>query len=360
MLNIKNVTAYGTNAKHEVLKKMMIPRRQLRETDVDLEILYCGICHSDLHQIHDDFGHTMWPVVPGHEIVGRITAIGAKVSKFSVGDLAAIGCIVDSCGTCEYCQHDIEQFCEEGTTFSFNTPDRYMDGQQTYGGFSQFYVCDEKYVLKMPKFQNLAAAAPLLCAGITVYSPMKHWGVGPNKKVGILGIGGLGHIAIKIAKALGAEVTVFTTSASKVTDAKRLGADHAVLSTDAEQMNAYLKKLDFILDTVSAKHDINPYLNLLAWNGSVVLVGLPPEPFEVGAFNLVYGSRSFSGSNIGGIDETQVMLDFCFENNIVADVEMIEIQDVNQAFDRLKKGDVKYHFVIDMQSLSKESTSSFI
>ena len=344
---IKSIGAIGVN---KPLEELTISRRLLTSHDVEMEILYCGICHSDLHQIKNDFGGTIYPIVPGHEIVGRVTAIGNHVTKFKVGDLAAVGCIVDSCGKCEYCNDDIEQFCDEGVTYSFNSPDTILGGV-TYGGFSQTYVCNEKYVLNMPHFDNLAASAPLLCAGITVYSPLKHWQVGSGKKVGILGIGGLGHVAIKIAKAMGAEVTVFTTSQSKVEDAKRLGADHAELSSDAEQIANYSRKLHFILDTVSAKHDVNTYLNLLRHDGSVVLVGLPPEPLEIGAFNVIMGRRSFSGSNIGGIAETQEMLNFCSEHNITADIELINANQINEAFERLEKGDVKYRFVVDMTTL---------
>jgi uncharacterized zinc-type alcohol dehydrogenase-like protein len=317
-----------------------------------MEILYCGICHSDLHQIKNDFGHTMFPIVPGHEIVGKVTRVGEHVNKFKIGELAAIGCIIDSCGKCESCENDIEQFCDVGVTFSFNSPDKYLGGA-TLGGFSQTYVCNEKYMLHVPETLDLASAAPLLCAGITVYSPLRHWQAGPGKMVGILGIGGLGHLAIKIAKAMGAHVVVFTTSPSKVEDAKRLGADEAVLSTESEQMKKYVRKINFIIDTVSAKHDVNTYLNLLKHDGSVVLVGLPPEPLEVSAFSVVSGRHSFSGSNIGGIAETQEMLDFCAKHNIAADIELINIQQVNEAFERLEKGDVKYRFVIDMASLKK-------
>jgi uncharacterized zinc-type alcohol dehydrogenase-like protein len=349
-METKQVKAYGTASATEPLQEISIKRRIVQSHDVEMEILYCGICHSDLHQIKNDFGGTKFPIVPGHEIVGRITAVGNHVTKFKTGDLAAIGCIVDSCGHCEYCNDGIEQFCDEGATYSFNSPDKDLGGA-TFGGFSKTYVCNENYVLQMPEFKDLAAAAPLLCAGITVYSPLKHWQAGPGKKVGILGVGGLGHVAIKIAKAMGAHVTVFTTSASKVEDAKRLGADEAVLSSDAAQMAAYNRKLQFIIDTVSAKHDINTYLNLLRHDGTVVLVGLPPQPLEVGAFNVVVGRRSLAGSNIGGIAETQEMLDFCFKHNITADIETINIQQVNEAFERLEKGDVKYRFVIDMASL---------
>lgn len=350
-MNSKPVKAYGTTAVEEPLHEMTISRRTLQAHDVEFEILYCGICHSDLHQIKNDFGGTRFPIVPGHEILGRVTAVGDHVKNFKVGDLAGVGCIVDSCGHCEYCEDGIEQFCDEGVTFSFNSVDK-ISGGHTFGGFSKYYVCQEKYVLKIPAFKNLAAAAPLLCAGITVYSPLKHWQAGPGKKVGILGIGGLGHIAIKIAKAMGAEVMVFTTSESKMDDARRLGADDAVLSSDAEQMAKYTKKLNFIIDTVSGKHDVNTYLNLLRHDGSVVLVGLPPEPLEVGAFSVISGRKSLSGSNIGGIAETQEMLDFCYAHNITADSEVITIQEVNNAFERLEKGDVKYRFVIDMASLN--------
>ncbi len=345
------VKAYGTTAPTEPLHEITIERRAIQPHDIAFEILYCGICHSDLHQVKGDFGPFAPPIVPGHEIVGRVTAVGAHVKKFKVGDLAGVGCIVDSCDHCDNCNDGLEQFCQEGVTFSFNSPDK-ISGGHTFGGFSKNYVCNERYVLKMPAFENLAAAAPLLCAGITVYSPLKHWQAGPGKKVGVLGIGGLGHVAIKIAKAMGAEVVVFTTSPSKVEDAKRLGADAAVLSSDADAMAQYANKLHFIVDTVSAKHNVNTYLNLLRHDGTVVLVGLPPEPLEIGAFNVVMGRRSFAGSNIGGIAETQEMLDFCFKHNITADSEIIKIQDVNTAFDRLAKNDVKYRFVIDMASLS--------
>jgi len=349
-METKTVKAYGTKAVDKPLEKINIERRALQPHDVEFDILYCGICHSDLHQIKNDFGHTAFPIVPGHEIVGRVTRVGNQVTRFKVGELAAVGCIIDSCQKCDSCHEGLEQFCEQFPTFSFNSPDKYLGGV-TFGGFSETYVCEDKYVLHVPESLDLAAAAPLLCAGITVYSPLKHWNAGPGKKVGVLGIGGLGHLAIKIAKAMGAEVTVFTTSQSKVEDAKRLGADHAVLSTDAEQMKTYTGKLNFIIDTVSAKHDINSYLNLLKHDGTVVLVGLPPEPLQVGAFNVVVGRKSFAGSNIGGIAETQEMLDFCAEHNITADIELINVDQVNEAFVRLEKGDVKYRFVIDMTSL---------
>lgn len=351
-METKEVKAFGTEALNVPLHVMNIKRRELESHDVEMEILFCGICHSDLHQIKNDFGGTMFPIVPGHEIVGKITRVGEHVKNFKAGDLSAVGCIVDSCGKCESCEDGIEQFCDEGVTFSFNSPDKYLGGA-TMGGFSESYVCNEKYVLHVPETLDLASAAPLLCAGITVYSPLRHWQAGPGKIVGVLGIGGLGHLAIKIAKAMGAHVVVFTTSAAKVEDAKRLGADEAVLSTDAQQMSKYTRKMHFIIDTVSAKHDVNTYLNLLKHDGSVVLVGLPPEPLEVQSFSVVMGRRSFSGSNIGGIAETQEMLDFCAKHNITADIELINVQQINEAFDRLQKGDVKYRFVIDMASLKK-------
>lgn len=348
-MSSKPTQAYGTDAATAPLKNMTIERRAPTAKDVEIEILYCGICHSDLHAAHNDWGGTTYPVIPGHEIVGKIVKIGDEVTKFKVGDLAGVGCIVDSCRTCEPCQEGEEQFCEKGWTLVFNAPDK-KHGGITYGGFSETIVVDENYVVHVPKTLDLASAAPILCAGITVYSPLKHWKAGPGKNIGIIGIGGLGHMAIKIAKAMGANVTVFTTSQEKAEDAKRLGADHFVLSKDAAQMKKCPKQ-DMILDTVSAKHDVNAYLDLLKVDGSLVLVGLPNQPLEVGAFNVVHGRKSFSGSNIGGIAETQEVLDFCAEHNITADIELIDIQQVNQAFERLEKGDVKYRFVIDMATI---------
>ena len=349
-MKTKNTKAYGTEAAEAPLHTLNINRRELQPYDVEIEILYCGICHSDLHAIRNEWGGTTYPIVPGHEIIGKVVRAGDRVSKFKKDDIAAVGCIVDSCRECEYCKEGIEQFCNKGWTVVFNSPDKHLGGQ-TYGGFSENIIVDENYVLHIPEKLDLAAAAPLLCAGITVYSPLKHWKAGPGKKVGILGIGGLGHMAIKIAKAMGAYVVVFTTSPEKIEDAKRLGADEAVLSTDAELMKKYSRNLHFILDTVSAKHDVNVYLNLLRHDGSIVLVGLPSEPLSVGAFNVVNGRRSFSGSNIGGIAETQEMLDFCAKDNITADIELISVQQINEALDRLEKGDVHYRFVIDMASL---------
>lgn len=346
-----SVKAVGTQAADQPLAAMQIARRDLLPDDVRIEILYCGICHSDLHQIKNDFGMAHYPLVPGHEIVGRVTGIGSAVTRFKVGDMAAVGCIVDSCGTCSPCKHDLEQFCEAGVTFSFNSPDKHLGGM-TYGGFSQSYVCKEHYTLRMPDTLAPATAAPLLCAGITVYSPLKHWNAGAGKVVGIIGIGGLGHVAIRIARAMGAHVVVFTTSPEKMEDARRLGAHDAVLSTDPEQMKRFASKVDMLLDTVSAKHDVNMYLQLLAIDGSMVLVGLPPEPLEVGAFNVVVGRRSFSGSNIGGIAETQEMLEFCAEHQITADIELIRADEINAALERLERNDVRYRFVVDMSTLN--------
>lgn len=342
------VKAYGTEAADAPFHTLEIERRALLPTDVEIDILYCGICHSDLHAVKNDWGGTTYPIVPGHEIVGRITQIGEKVTRFNVGDLAAIGCIVDSCGHCHQCAEGEEQFCENGWTVVFNSPDK-LSGGVTYGGFSERIVAKADYVLKMPENMDPAASAPILCAGITVYSPLKHWKTGPGKKVGIIGIGGLGHMAIKIAKAMGAHVVVFTTSPDKMEDAKSLGADEAVLSTDPEQMNG-LAGFDMILDTVSAKHDVNTYLNALKVDGSVVIVGLPNQPLEIGAFNVVNGRKSFSGSNIGGIAETQEVIDFCADHNITADIELISVDQLDEAFERLEKGDVKYRFVIDIVS----------
>lgn len=346
-----SIKAIGSAAADQPLSVMQIQRRDLRPDDVKLDILYCGICHSDLHRKKNDFGGTTYPVVPGHEIVGKVSAVGAEVTRFKVDDLVAVGCIVDSNRECNACRHDLEQFCENGTSLSYNTPAPHL-GVMTYGGFSQTYVCREQYVLRMPESLDPAAAAPLLCAGITTYSPLQHWKAGAGKVVGIQGIGGLGHVAIRIAKAMGPHVVVFTTSPVKVADTKRLGAHDAVLTTDAAQMKAYTSKVDLILDTVSAQHDVNACLKLLAINGTLVLVGLPDKPIEIGAFNVVKGRRSFAGSNIGGIAETQEMLDFCADNGIVADIELVQPDQINEAFDRLESGDVKYRFVVDMQNLS--------
>ncbi len=348
----KEVKAFGSEAADALLQQLNITRRNLTAQDVEIEILFCGVCHSDLHTVKNEWHSTVYPCVPGHEIVGRVINIGDEVTKFKVGDLAAVGCMVDSCRHCDYCKEGLEQYCEEGNTGTYNSPDKHL-GTRTYGGYSERIVVDEDFVLRVPENLDLAATAPLLCAGITTYSPLRHWNVGPGQKVGVVGIGGLGHMAVKLAKAMGAEVIVFTTSPSKVEDAKRLGADDVVLSKEQGQMSRYAGKLHFILDAVSAKHDINAYLSQLRVDGSLVLVGAPEQPLPVAAFSLIPYRRSFAGSMIGGIAETQEMLDFCGKHNIVADIEMINIQQINEAYERLLKGDVKYRFVIDMASLKK-------
>lgn len=350
MNETKEVKAFGTEAAEAPLNQLNINRRKPTPHDVEIDILYCGVCHSDLHTARNEWHGTTYPCVPGHEIVGRVVSVGNHVSKFKVGDLAAVGCMVDSCRECEYCREDLEQYCEKGNIQTYNSPDKHL-GTQTYGGYSESIVIDESFVLRVPENLDLAAVAPLLCAGITTYSPLKYWHVGPGQKVGVVGLGGLGHMAVKIAKAMGAEVIVFTTSPSKVEDAKRLGADEVVLSRDEAQMARYAGKLHFVLDAVSAEHDINAYLNLLRVDGSLVLVGAPELPLPVAAFSLIPQRRSFSGSMIGGIAETQEMLDFCGKHNIVSDIELINIQQINEAYERLLKGDVKYRFVIDMASL---------
>ncbi|WP_256010367.1 NAD(P)-dependent alcohol dehydrogenase [Desertivirga xinjiangensis] len=348
----KNIKAFGTEASDAPLDQLNIHRRNPTPHDVEIEILFCGVCHSDLHTARNEWHGTMYPCVPGHEIIGKIVRIGSHVSKFQVGDIAGVGCMVDSCRECEYCKEGLEQYCEPGATQTYNSIDKHS-GIQTFGGYSERVVVDEAFVLRIPESLDLAAAAPLLCAGITTYSPLKHWNVLPGQKVGVVGIGGLGHMAVKIAKAMGAEVIVFTTSPSKFEDAKRLGADDVVLSKDEEQMSRYAGKLHFVLDAVSAQHDINAYLNLLRVDGSLALVGAPELPLPVAAFSLIPSRRSFAGSMIGGIAETQEMLDFCAEHRIVSDIEIIDIQQINEAYERLLKGDVKYRFVIDMASLRK-------
>jgi uncharacterized zinc-type alcohol dehydrogenase-like protein len=351
-MEVTHIKAYGTEAAEAPLNQLGIDRRKATPHDVEIDILYCGVCHSDLHTARNEWHGTVYPCVPGHEIVGSVRSVGSHVTKFKVGDLVGVGCMVDSCRECEYCREGLEQYCEPGMTGTYNSPDKYLD-TPTFGGYSESVVVDENYVLRIPKNLDLAAAAPLLCAGITTYSPLRHWNVGPGKKVGIVGIGGLGHMGIKIAKAMGAQVVAFTTSESKFAEARRLGADEVVLSKSKEQMAAYRGKLHFILDAVSAEHDINAYLRLLRVDGSLALVGAPEYPLPVAAFSLIAGRKSFAGSAIGGIAETQEMLDFCGAHNITADIEMINMQQINEAYERLLKGDVRYRFVIDMNSLKK-------
>lgn len=347
--------AYSAASAASPLAFTKIKRRDPIGHDVQIEILFCGICHSDLHQVRDEWHGvmpTVYPCVPGHEIVGRVTKVGSAVKKFKPGDLAAVGCLVDSDRTCPECKAGFEQFCPN-MTLTYNSLDKHT-GAVTYGGYSDSVVVDERFVLHVPSNLNLAGAAPLLCAGITTYSPMRHWGVTNGKKVGVVGIGGLGHMAVKIAHALGAHVVAFTTSASKKEDALRLGADEVVVSRNANEMQKHAGSFDFILDAVAADHDINAYLNLLRRDGNITLVGAPEKPLAVSAFNLIFGRRSLSGSPIGGLAETQEMLDFCGKHNITADVEVIPIQKVNEAYARLLKSDVKYRFSIDMASLKSE------
>lgn len=329
-----------------------IPRRNPTEHDVQIEILFCGICHSDLHSVRNEWGGTQYPIVPGHEIVGRVTKVGSAVKKFAPGDLAAVGCLVGSDRTCPACQAGLEQYCAK-MVLTFNSADEYT-GAMTYGGYSESIVVNEHFVLRVPTNLALAGTAPLLCAGITTYSPLRHWGVTKGKKVGVVGLGGLGHMGVKFAHAFGAHVVVFTTSQSKTEDALRLGADEVVISRNDNEMRKHAGSFDFILDTVSAAHNINAYINLLCRDGNLTLVGAPDKPLEVSAFPLIFGRRSFSGSLIGGIAETQEMLDFCGKNNITADVEVIPIQKVNEAYERMLKSDVKYRFSIDMASLKSE------
>jgi uncharacterized zinc-type alcohol dehydrogenase-like protein len=350
---MKNIKAYGTEAAEADLDLLEISRRDVTAKDVEIDILYCGVCHSDLHTARNEWHGTVYPNVPGHEIVGRITRVGSEVTKFKVGDMAAVGCMVDSCRTCEQCKEGLEQYCENGNTMTYNSPDVHL-GIQTFGGYSEEIVVDENYVLRVPDNLDPAAAAPLLCAGITTYSPLKHWEVGPGTKVGVVGIGGMGHMGVKLAKAMGAYVVVITTSPSKTEDARRLGADAVILSTDEGQMRSNSNSLHFILDCVSAQHDVNAYLRLLKVDGTLALVGAPEHPLPIAAFSLIPGRKNFAGSTIGSIGETQEMLDFCGKHNIVSDIELIKMQDINQAYDRLLKGDVKYRFVIDMASLKSQ------
>lgn len=330
-----------------------IPRRDLTDRDVKLQILFCGICHSDLHYSRDEWHDvmpTVYPCVPGHEIVGRVTEVGSAVNKYVVGDIVGVGCLVDSDQTCPKCQANLEQFCPD-STMTYGSKDKHGTGPVTYGGYSESIVVNELFVLRIPTNLDLAGTAPLLCAGITTYSPLRHWKAGPGKKVGIVGMGGLGHMGVKFSKAFGAHTVVFTTSPGKVEDALRLGADEVVISKNADEMAKHAGSFDFILDCVGAEHDINAYINLLAVDGNITLVGAPEKPLPVAVFGLIMGRRSFSGSPIGGLAETQEMLDFCGEHNITADVEVISVQQINQAYERMLKSDIKYRFSIDMASL---------
>jgi uncharacterized zinc-type alcohol dehydrogenase-like protein len=345
-----NTKSFAARSATTPLAPFNLERRAPGEHDVEIEILFCGVCHSDVHTVRNEWQGTTYPCVPGHEIVGRVAKVGAKVEKFKTGDIAGVGCLVDSCRTCGSCGEHLEQFCENGAIFTYNSPDKHSGGV-TYGGYSENIVVDEAFVLRIPENLDLAGTAPLLCAGITTYSPLRYHGVTRGKKVGIVGLGGLGHMGLKLAKAMGAHVVVFTTSENKVEDALRLGADEVVLSKDESAMEEHLNSFHFILDTVGAKHDINAYLVLLKRDGNLTQVGVASEPLKVDVTNLIFGRRNFSGSLIGGLKETQEMLDFCGQHHITSDIELIPIQRVNEAYDRLVKGDVKYRFVIDMASL---------
>ncbi len=345
-----NANAYAAHSATTPLTFTPIQRREPGAHDVEIEILFCGVCHSDVHTARSEWGPATYPCVPGHEIVGRVARVGAAVTKFKVGDTSAVGCMVDSCRTCTNCTDGLENYCTNGATFTYNSADPHLNAH-TLGGYSTRIVVDENYVLRVPQGLDLAAAAPLLCAGITTYSPLRHWKVGPGITVGIVGLGGLGHMGLKFAKAFGAHVVLFTTSPKKVADGLRLGAHEAVVSTDAAAMKAQNGRFDFILDCVSAEHDINAYLRLLKLNGTLTLVGLPEKPFTVAAFNLAGQRRILAGSSIGPIGETQEMLDFCAAHNITSDIEMIRMDQINEAWERMIRQDVHYRFVIDMASL---------
>lgn len=347
------ILGYAAHSADTKLAAHQFARRDPRADDVVIDILYCGVCHSDLHQTRNDWGVSVFPMVPGHEIIGKVTSIGSGVKKYRVGDMVGVGCLVDSCQHCISCEHDLEQYCKEVATQTYNDKDRH-DGSPTFGGYSEKIVVSEKFVLRVPEKLDIKSAAPLLCAGITTYSPLRHWNVKPGSKVAVIGLGGLGHMALKLAKGMGAEVTLFTRSAGKEDEARRLGADHVVLSTKPDQMAKVAGQFELIIDTVPYQHDVNPYMSTLNLDGTLVLVGLlgTLEP-AVQTVQLIMGRQSIAGSMIGGLAETQEMLEFCAEKGITCDVEMIDIQDINEAYERMLKSDVKYRFVIDMASLKK-------
>ncbi|WP_283641167.1 NAD(P)-dependent alcohol dehydrogenase [Mesonia mobilis] len=344
------VKAYGAKASDADLEQLDIKRREVLPNDVKIDILYCGVCHSDIHQVRNDWGNSKYPVVPGHEIIGRVIETGNEVSKFKEGDLVGVGCMVDSCQECESCKEGLEQYCENGMVGTYNGKDEHLGGH-TFGGYSETVVVREKFVLKVPENIDAKGAAPLLCAGITTWSPLRHWKVKKGDKVGVIGLGGLGHMGVKFAAALGARVVMITTSPGKSEDAKKLGADEVLISKDEEQMKKHTGSFDFLLNTVPVKHDLNPYIGLLKRDATMVLVGAIEPLEEMHGGGLIIGRKSVAGSVIGGIPETQEMLDFCGEHNIVSDIEMIDMQNINEAFDRVTKSDVKYRFVIDMKSL---------
>lgn len=347
------IKSYAATSKEASLKPFEIERRDTLDDDVKIDILYCGVCHSDLHQVRNDWKNSVYPVVPGHEIIGKVLEVGKNVSTFKVGELVGVGCLVDSCHTCSACKDDLEQFCENGATFTYNSADKHLGGH-TFGGYSESVVVDKQFVLKVPENLDAKAAAPLLCAGITTYSPLAHWGVKKGDKVGVIGLGGLGHMGVKFAHAMGAHTVMITTSPSKSEDAKSLGADEVLISKDEDQMKKHAGSFDFLLNTIPVGHDMNPYTALLKRDATMVIVGAvePLDPLHGGS--LIMGRKSIAGSLIGGLKETQEMLDFCGKHNVVSDIEMIDIQNINEAYDRLQKSDVKYRFVIDMKSL-KES-----
>jgi uncharacterized zinc-type alcohol dehydrogenase-like protein len=342
--------AYAAQSPTSALAPHAIQRRAPLANDVEIDILFCGVCHSDLHFARNEWGFTEYPVVPGHEILGRVTRVGANVTKFKVGDLASVGCLVDSCRTCDCCKKGLEQYCMTGAIFTYNGEDKHLGGM-TYGGYSERVVVDEKYTLRVPANLDPAAAAPLLCAGITTWSPLKHWNAGPGKKVGIVGLGGLGHMGVKFARALGAHTVLFTTSPSKVADGLRLGAHEVVISKDEAEMAKHASSFDLIIDTVSADHSLDALMALIKLDGTMCMVGVPPSPQQIAAFSLILPRRNLAGSCIGGIAETQEMLDFCGKHNIVCDIEKIRMDEINTAYERMLKSDVKYRFVIDMASL---------
>jgi uncharacterized zinc-type alcohol dehydrogenase-like protein len=343
-------TGYATQSADRPLGPFNFERRDVGPTDVKIDIAYCGVCHSDLHQARNEWKNTVYPCLPGHEIVGRVAEVGAEVTKFKVGQLAGVGCMVESCRECASCRDGLEQYCENGFVATYNGVEK-QTGKTTFGGYSKAVVVDQDFVLRLPENLELAAVAPLLCAGITTYSPLRRWKVGPGQKVGVVGLGGLGHMAVKLAHAMGAHVVLFTTSPNKVEDAKKLGADDVVISKDKEQMGAHASSFDFILDCVAANHDINEYIALLKRDATLCQVGAPEDPLAVAVFGLIFSRRSFAGSLIGGVAETQEMLDFCGEHGIVSEIEMIPMQDIETAYARMLKSDVKYRFVIDMKSL---------
>lgn len=350
---IKKTKAYGVITEKEPLKPLDIQRREVGNDDVKIDILFCGVCHSDIHTARNEWGGSKYPVVPGHEIIGQVAAVGNNVKDYKEGDLVGVGCMVDSCHECEPCNNHLEQFCEKGATFTYNSEDKNIEGQRTYGGYSSQIVVDKKFILSIPKNIDAAAAAPLLCAGITTWSPLSHWKVKKGDKVGVIGLGGLGHMGVKFANALGAHVVMITTSPSKAEDAKTLGAHEVIISNDEAEMKKHRNSFDFILNTIPVGHKMDPYVALLKIDATMVLVGAIEPLDPLNGASLIGGRKRIAGSLIGGIKETQEMLDFCGKHNIVSDIEMIDIKDINEAYDRVVKSDVKYRFVIDMASLKE-------